>query len=96
MIVGTATADEYADEMERYIVTPCARISVIYQDLDQMMEINKAVALLKSMTGMPEILVEAVYTFMPRLEMKESDLKTRKKIYGFALHNCIKGAIGLE
>ena len=34
MIVGTATADEYADEMERYIVTPCARISVIYQDLD--------------------------------------------------------------
>ena len=94
MIFSTVVADEYTEEMERYIVTPCAHASAIYQDLDYMMDITKAVTLLKSMTGMSETIYEMVYEFIPKSDMAVTDLKTRKKIYGFALYNCIKGATG--
>ena len=94
MIISTASADEYTDEMDRYIVTPCAHASAIYQDLDYMMDITKVVTLLISMTGMSDTLYETVYEFIPKSDMAITDLKTRKKIYGFALYNCIKGATG--
>ena len=94
MIASTATADEYTDEMDRYIVDPCARASAIYQDLDYMMDIDEAVTLIKSMTKTSEIIYKTVYEFIRKSDMSVTDLKTRKKIYGFALYNCIKGATG--
>ena len=94
MITGTATADKYTDEMNRYIVDECARASVIYQDFDRTMDIDEAVKLLKSMTEITEIIYSTVYEFIPQSDFAATDLKTRKKIYGFALYNCIKGATG--
>ena len=96
MITHTASADEYTDEMDRYIVNPCTRISAIYQDLDYMMDIDEAVTRLKSVTGISETITNLVYTLIPKSEIAISDLKDRKIIYGFALHNCAKGALGLK
>ena len=94
VIFSTAKADQYTDEMDRYIVDECARASVIYLDFDQAMDIDNAVTLLKSMTEISETIYGTVYEYIPQSDMAVTDLKTRKKIYGFALYNCIKGATG--
>ena len=92
LFISTASADQYTDEMDHYIVDQCARMSVIYQDIDKTMDVDEAVTLLTSMTQISATIYDTVYKFIPKSDMPVTDLKTRKKIYGYALYNCIKGA----
>ena len=94
LIASTAKANKYTDEMDRYIVDECARASVIYLDYDLTIDIDEAVSVVKSMTEISKTIYETVYEYIPKSDMAVTDLKTRKKIYGFALYNCIKGATG--
>ena len=68
------------------------RVSVIYSDLDEVMDIDPAMNLMKTLTA--DSFKDLYNATIPLVTGK--DIEIRKQVYRFGLRNCIKGESELE
>ena len=92
VICSTATGQDSKSEIDRYVFDPCMRVSVIYQEIDEVMDIESAMNFMKTMTTDA---IESLYRTSIQV-VTGKDIKIRKQAYSFGLQKCIEGGIGLK
>ena len=95
--IDSATANNYAKEIKRYVIYPCVHASIIFidaNDAENFLDIHKATDVaVTSMADMSNNIITAVNRAIKELNIKRSDLKNRKTIYKFSLIECLKNLL---
>ena len=91
--IDSATANNYVKEIERYVIYPCIRSSIIFidsNDTENFLDIDKATDVaVNAMTDMSNNIITAVNQAINEYNIKKSDLKSRKTIYRLGLIECL-------